>query len=102
MSWGGTGSELWLGDSILQQVQWVLAHHHIPQAAHKARAIGLGQGLAHGQLLQTTCRKTGGRPPGVTKGWAAWSTSQQRDPPILERPSELPEAYRCPGGEGAI
>lgn len=54
MSWGGTGSELWLGDSILQQVQWALPHHHIPQAAHKARAIGLGQGLAYGQLLQAT------------------------------------------------
>lgn len=41
-SWGSAGTQLWLGDSILQQVQPALAYHHVPQAAHKTCAVGLG------------------------------------------------------------
>lgn len=53
---GWAGPQLWLGEGILQQVQWTLAHHHIPQAAHKTCSIGLWQGLAHRQLLQAPYR----------------------------------------------
>ena len=64
---GRAGPKLWLGDGVLQQVQRALAHHHVPQAAHKACAIGFGQGLARGQLPQATCRKTQERPQAVTQ-----------------------------------
>lgn len=68
VSRGGAGPKPRLGDGISQQVQWALAHHDIPEAAHKACAVGFGQGLAHGRLLQATCKKTEGRPPDCDAG----------------------------------
>lgn len=64
---GGAGPKRGPGDRVLQQAQWALPHHHIPQAAHEARAVGLGQGLAHGQLLQASCRTNTGKPPAVVR-----------------------------------
>jgi len=32
-------------------MQLAMAHYHVPQTAHKTRAIGLGESLPHRKLL---------------------------------------------------